>query len=122
SRALLPLIVLALVVLIGLTAFVVVPPHQQAVITRFGAQPRVVDAGLRVKWPWPVGRADLYDVHSVNELSVGSGGAEGYDRDRAVLWTNDHVVGEEMFLLTAPTTNEEERSLPTADLMGAEMQ
>ena len=101
ARAITPLIVFAAVVLFAASTLVIVAPHQQAVITTFGGQVRVVEPGVWFKWPWPVSKAERFDAYRVQQMILGSKD-EHIDADVAILWTNEHA-GEEEFLLTAPT-------------------
>jgi len=122
SRAITPLIIIGLVVLIGLTSIVIVAPEQQAVITTFGAFNRVAEPGAHLKWPWPVSRAEKHNVYRVRQLTVGSL-TGGRTTDEAVLWTNEHGEGDEQFLLTAPSSpNElEEGDVVDGELVGAQV-
>lgn len=102
ARAFTPLVVVGLLVLLGLSSFVIVPPHQQAVITTFGGSPRIAEPGAHFKWPWPVGRAEMHDAYRVHELTVGSlTGALAHEE--ITLWDQEHPEGEEEYLLTAPS-------------------
>jgi regulator of protease activity HflC (stomatin/prohibitin superfamily) len=111
SRATLPLILLCVLLVIGMSSVVIVAPQQQAVVTTFGQFDRIAGPGLHFKYPWPVGRVDKYDVDRVQQIIVGSRpGATGPITDKAVLWTNPHTEGDqkEVFLITAPHTGDEQ--------------
>ena len=115
SRALVPLIVVGVAVLFAMSSLVIVSPQQAAVVTTFGQLERNEDGSLRVytpgvhlKWPWPVSGIEKYDVHRVHRLNVGSR-TEGVKQGVAILWTNEHTVGEEQYLVTAPTQIDRER-------------
>ncbi|MFA9478160.1 SPFH domain-containing protein [Phycisphaerales bacterium AB-hyl4] len=124
AKAVTPLIVVGLVVLIGMTSLVFVAPQQEAVITTFGKFDRVVEPGLRFKWPWPVSRAEKFDAYRVHQVVVGS---KPYlsDTSIAILWTNEHAPGEEeQFLLTAPTRVDDLElgtDSPVGELVGTEV-
>lgn len=113
SRAFGYLVLLGVAVLLAASCFVVVKPHQQAIVTRFG-QVVVADAdtgrwahgpGLLVKWPWPVGRVERYDVSTIRR--IGLAGAEVGLKDEEggrpvpILWTNEHYKGEPIHLIVA---------------------
>ncbi|MFW6335858.1 MAG: SPFH domain-containing protein, partial [Phycisphaeraceae bacterium] len=109
SRALLPLIGAGVIVLFAMSSLVIVAPHQAAVVTTFGQLERTGDGDVRVygpgvhlKWPWPVSGIEKHDVHRVHTLNVGSR-TEGIKPGAAILWTNEHTIGEEQYLVTAPT-------------------
>jgi modulator of FtsH protease HflK len=107
AKAVTPLVVIGLVVLFGLSAAVLVEPHQRAVITTWGslAEPEtdsVVGPGLHWKLPWPLGRVYKYDASRIHELNVGSS-AENFQRDVAILWTTQHAGESEQYMVTAPS-------------------
>jgi len=111
SRATLPLILLCALLVIGMSSVVIVAPQQQAVVTTFGKFDRIAGPGLHLKYPWPVGRVRKHDVDRVQQIIVGSRpGATGPITDKAVLWTNPHMEGDqnEVFLITAPPQRGEE--------------
>ena len=112
GRAVAPLVVLGLAVMIGLSSVVIVAPHERAVVTRYGKMtgtfnatdhhtPRVLGPGIHFKWPWPIGRAVKYPAGRINQLVIGSASG-GVHPHRAFLWTNEHAA-EEQYLITAPT-------------------
>ena len=101
AKAITPLIAFAAVVLFAASSLVIVAPHEQAVITTFGGQLRVVEPGVWFKWPWPMARAERFEAYRVQQMILGSKD-EHIDPDVAILWTNEHA-GEEEFMLTAPT-------------------
>lgn len=107
AQATLPLAALCLLLVVAMSSVVIVAPQQQAVITRLGRLDRIAAPGLHFKLPWPVGRAQKYDVDRVQQIIVGSRpGATGPITDTAVLWTNPHTEGDqrEVFMVTAPPT------------------
>ena len=97
ALSLLPTAVLALCAVLLLASCVYkVDPQQQAVVYRFGRilESSPVGAGLHVKLPWPVDKAEIYDTARVKEVLV------GYEKQQSVdnLWTQAHG-GEEYQLL-----------------------
>lgn len=101
SKAITPLIVLGLLVLLGLSSLVIVSPHQNAVITRFGTFERVVPPGAHFKLPWPIDRAEKYDVYKVKSIDVATGELQELKPGVAILWTNQHAGEEKTFFVTA---------------------
>jgi len=94
----LPALVLALIfVLFISTSVFVVQPHQQAAVYHFGKlEPSSIkDAGLHFKFPWPVDKAEIYDVHRASSMQIGyeSAGSVNF------LWSQTHDGGEHMLLL-----------------------
>jgi regulator of protease activity HflC (stomatin/prohibitin superfamily) len=94
----LPALALVLVIVLFLSTTVfVVQPHQQAAVYHFGKLNRtsIKDAGLHFKFPWPIDKTEIYDVHRASGMQIGyesSGGAN-------FLWTQMHDGGEYMLLL-----------------------
>lgn len=140
AKAIVPLLIFAALAIWGLTALVVVEPHEQAVVTTFGrlehaTDPdtgnvglRLLEPGLHTKWPWPVSEAHPYPVHRLQQLTVGSASSDGEGGgellDRAILWTNQHVEGTEQLLVTAPSDairrlERETENAPGASTLGA---
>jgi membrane protease subunit HflK len=79
------------------TAVFVVQPHQQAAVYRFGTFSRssIKNEGVHFKLPWPIDKADIYDVHRVTAMQIGyeASGTANF------LWTQAHDGGEYMLLL-----------------------
>lgn len=97
AAGILPGVLLGLVlVLFVSTCFFKVESYEEAVVYRFGAirSESAVGPGLHLKLPWPIEKAELYDVDRVRELSVGYEDAAAADN----LWTQAHA-GEEYKLL-----------------------
>ena len=109
SRAVTPLIIFAVVTLLAMSCLVVVAPHEQAVVVRFGrivrnaqqTRDQILKAGLHFKMPWPISRVEKYPVGRIQQITIGS--ATGpFRADQAMLWTNKHAENEQ-YLITAPT-------------------
>jgi modulator of FtsH protease HflK len=110
-RVLLPV---AIIVVWGLTALVVIRPHERAMVLRFGQYVRDLEPGLHVKYPWPIERVEvpLYTrknaqgrieftsrtVTGVRSVDVGTPPPTA---DKPILWGNDHAL-EEVFFLVQP--------------------
>jgi membrane protease subunit HflK len=76
------------------TTLFVVQPHQQALVYRMGTLTGLVGEGIHFKLPWPIDKADVYDVHRVNSMQI------GYESPYSAhyLWTRAHEGGENMLL------------------------
>jgi len=87
---------LGLVLLLSTTLFVV-QPHQQAAVYRFGKldSTSIHNEGLHLKFPWPIDKAAIYDVHRVSSMQI------GYESSKTgnFLWGQAHDGGEYMLLL-----------------------
>lgn len=102
GRATPPLLLFAIVLLIGISSLVTVPAGQQAVVTTFGSNPRYLEPGTHFKKPWPLDRVRLYDVYRSRELRVGT--REGdLNLNEPSLWTDAQAPGQQRYLVTAPT-------------------
>jgi len=94
----LPGLILALLFIIFLSSSVfVVQPHQRAVICRLGRfdQSSIVGEGIHFKFPWPVDRAEIYDVHRINFMQIGYVSSQTLNN----LWGQVHDGGEYLLLL-----------------------
>lgn len=100
NRAMPKLALTGVIVLLLLSCLVIVGAHEKAVVTVNGRITHVVDPGLHLKMPWPIGRAHLVAVERVHQISVGSAQSSP---DTAILWTQQHTIGEEEFMVTAAT-------------------
>jgi regulator of protease activity HflC (stomatin/prohibitin superfamily) len=93
-----PGLALALIFVLFLsTAVFVVQPHQQAAVYHFGKlkPSSIKDAGLHFKFPFPVDKAEIYDVHRAASMQIGYESSGGVN----FLWTQMHDGGEYMLLL-----------------------
>ncbi|MEO1007353.1 MAG: SPFH domain-containing protein [Planctomycetota bacterium] len=76
------LVLVALLLIWGMTSVVVVRPDQTAIHTRFGGVVRAsVEPGLRWKWPWPIDRIEVPGVYEPLE----DGGTRLTGRSTAVV-------------------------------------
>ena len=106
------LILIQLSVLYLMTCFKIVPTGHQAVLERWGAPVNLDqpwEAGLHVKFPWPMDIVKSYPVKQVQSLKVGyekndpqfdANGNPVHDTT-PVLWTKEHWKAEYPFLVPA---------------------
>ncbi|MDR0320777.1 MAG: hypothetical protein LBI28_04670 [Treponema sp.] len=92
-----PGVILSLGFILFLSTMVfVVQPHQQALVYRFGKldSSAVIGEGIHFKLPYPIDKADIYDVRRVNSMQIGYQApySENY------LWTRAHDGGENTLL------------------------
>lgn len=100
SRAITPLVAFGIMVLVLVSSIVVVDPHEEAIITRFGQFMDKAGPGLHWKLPWPISRARAFPVARVHQISVGSI-RTAIDKSKPILWTTEHAVdGQEQYLIT----------------------
>jgi regulator of protease activity HflC (stomatin/prohibitin superfamily) len=108
ARATAPLAALGAVSLLVLSCVIIVPPHQRALVLRFGGlrSATALAPGLHFKLPWPVETARFFDVTRVRELRVGAqrldGAAGPHEHHHGhghgqtpILWTNVHAAHKE---------------------------
>jgi regulator of protease activity HflC (stomatin/prohibitin superfamily) len=93
-----PALALALIFVLFLsTGVFIVQPHQRAAVYHFGklTPSSIKDAGLHFKFPWPIDKTEIYDVHRAASMQIGyeSSGTANF------LWTQKHDIGEYMLLL-----------------------
>lgn len=74
-----------------------VEPFEQAAIYRFGTlqEASIKNAGLHFKLPWPIEKAEIYEVERVQNMTIGYESNDTMDN----MWTESHSV-EEYKLLT----------------------
>lgn len=109
SRWIVWLIVLGGLVLLGLSSFVIVGPHENAVVTRFGSYRGILPPGPHWKLPWPAERAEKFDVSQVQSMDIASSSKEHLEPGTAILWTNEHGGAEKGFYLTPEPVSRDER-------------
>jgi len=107
---------LALLLIWGMTSFVVIEPHQRAMILRFGTVANAdAGPGLHFKWPYPIGTVylprsvDTTEEGDAIEMSTATGvrvmqlGTNPAREDAtAILWTEQNAT-EERFSLVQPS-------------------
>lgn len=71
-KGLITLLIIAVLVLWGLSGFYVVDEQQRGVVLRFGKHIATTDAGLRWHVPWPVDKVEVINVTGVRSVSESS--------------------------------------------------
>ncbi|MFA7238326.1 MAG: SPFH domain-containing protein, partial [Phycisphaeraceae bacterium] len=104
SKAFGYLIMLGAAVLIAVSSMMIVEPHEQAVVTRFGqvtGQP--LAQGLHWKLPWPIESVQRVNVTGIRQIVVGSlEQASDLKSGIPILWANEHYNTKPTYLLVAP--------------------
>ncbi len=109
GKAILPLVLFAMLILYLMSSVVVIGPGHAAVVEYFGSPVRDAGPGLHFKWPWPVEVAYVYPTDEIQQLSIGyKEGAEDKNK-KAFLWGEKHYE-EEYNLLIAVKTDTETQS------------
>ena len=94
----LPAAVLVIIaVLFVSTCVYKVEPYEQAAVYRFGTltEASIKGEGLHFKLPWPIDKAEIYEVERVQNMTIGYESNDTMDN----MWTESHSV-EEYKLLT----------------------
>ena len=122
SRWVLILLVLAVGTTWLLTSFVVIQPHQRAMILTWGEiSRRDVGPGLTMKWPWPISTVEIPEyqrVHYGDDHSESKGeiirtasgvrvihlGSNPPTNDnKPILWTTAHALNETLMIVQTST-------------------
>lgn len=95
GRAVTPLLLFSAAVMLAASCLVIVAPHEQVIITRFGriTHTQALGPGAHLKLPWPLSKTHRYPVDRVEQIVVGSVD-RSHAPDLAVLWTNIHAQHE----------------------------
>lgn len=90
-------VLVLLVVLLVASCVYKVEPYEKAAVYRFGSleETSIKGAGLHFKLPWPVEKAEIYEVDRVQNMTIGYESNDTMDN----MWTESHSV-EEYKLLT----------------------
>jgi regulator of protease activity HflC (stomatin/prohibitin superfamily) len=118
EKAIVPLVLFAVIVLYLLSCIVVVAPNEEAIIEHFGnplkesGEVRLTKPGLTFKWPWPIDIAYKHPTKMVSELNIGfvpkkrdtEAGKVGYG---PLLWGETHYEKEYNLLVASEQTTGE---------------
>ena len=116
ERALAWMILLQAAVIWLSTTFVMIDPHESAVLEHFGryASSRgVLGPGLHFKWPWPLDSIRTYGTHEIRSFDVGFVPDPKLESQRTLLWTRAHYK-EEFNMLVASGEKVEDDNNPDA--------
>jgi len=100
------------------TSFVFVDPGEEALLERFGRPVEgrdVLEAGLHIKWPWPIDTVRIFPSRAIQSFSVGfehEEEEEGEDGHEPLLCTVSHYK-EEFHLLVASREQLSDTNNPT---------
>lgn len=109
SRAMVPLIIFAALVLVAMSSLVIVHEGERALVLNWGRPDGrgEIGPGLRVKAPWPMGKAIRIPADQVQEIILGADKGQEKPRDYTKrelnLWTVEHGRRKELdFLVAVP--------------------
>ncbi len=116
ERSFASLVLLQVGVLLLSSTVIIIGPHEQATLERFGRLPEargVLGPGLHFKLPWPLERARRISTGEVRSFNIGFVPDPELEADRTLLWTRPHYR-EESNLLVASREQVEDSSNPDA--------
>ena len=113
ERAFAWLLLLQLGALALSTAFVVVEPHEQATLERFGKEIKVLESGFYFKMPWPIDQIYRAPSNQVRQFNIGyvEEPEESGVQQNVLLWTKKHYKDEVRFMVASREMNEETTTL-----------
>lgn len=93
------------------TTFVIVEPHEQALLERFGKPVTgrgVLEPGFHFKAPWPVDTVYRYSTREIQSFVIGVVPDPEMENQRTLTWTRPHNKTEyDLLVATAPSGNGE---------------
>jgi len=107
ERAFVWLILLFASVFMVSSCFVVLEPHEQALLERFGKQVKVLEPGLWVKAPWPIDKVYRYSSRAVNQFHIGYVPDPELEKNPVLVWTKKHSAEEFNMLVASRDTVED---------------
>jgi membrane protease subunit HflK len=108
EKAIMPLILFAIVVLYLLSSVIVVGPGEAAVIECFGTPVRDAGPGLHFKWPWPIEVTYLYPTKEIQQVAIGYKESEADKKKKSFFWGEKHYEEEYDLLVAVETTAEQD--------------
>jgi regulator of protease activity HflC (stomatin/prohibitin superfamily) len=129
ARAVVPLVVFAILVIFALSSVVIVRGGEQYVLKHWGQlRPEPLGPGVHFKWPWPIDTAERFNVGMTHELVLGVGDKKspkfGREGQVVILWTEEHGYGarrERDFLIGVPprqtTRTDESGKAPSVSII-----
>ncbi len=104
EKALAWIVLLQAAVLCLSTMVVVVEPHEQGLLERFGKQVtgrNLLTPGLHFKLPWPIDQVHRWPASSVRHFNVGFVPDPAMENERTLSWTRSHYKEEVPFLVAS---------------------
>jgi regulator of protease activity HflC (stomatin/prohibitin superfamily) len=103
EKAILPLILFAVLVLYLMSSFVVIGPGYAGVIEYFGTPTRDILPGLHMKYPWPIEKVYIYPTDQIQQISIGYKKGDQDQNKKAFLWGEKHFEMEYNLLVAVET-------------------
>ena len=110
ERAILPLVLFAVLTLYLMSCLVVVAPNEQAIIEHLGdpndsaGDVRLVGPGLALKWPWPIDKVRKFPTQKISVLHIGyvperDPKTGEIIQETHLIWGAEHYEEEHSFLV-----------------------
>ncbi len=119
EKAILPLIMTAILLLYLYSCIVIVGPGEQAIIEHLGSPVgggKPFGPGMHLKWPWPFDKAYIHSTGEIYVLSIGyeyeSG--EQFTRPSHLLWGKEHYDKEYNLLVASSSASDDEGTVPVS--------
>lgn len=119
EKAILPLILFAVLVLYLMSSFVVINPGYAGVIEYFGTPVRDIQPGLNFKYPWPIQTVYIYPTDRIQQISIGYKQGEQDQQKKAFLWGEKHYAEEYNLLVAVETGTEQEQGAVPVSIVQA---
>lgn len=125
GKAVTPLSMLGIGVLLALSCVTVVGPDERGIPLRWGQMAGdPLPPGIHLKWPWPIETTELHPVGRVQEILISSDLTGKSKNADAILWTNDSdkdsMLGQEDFL-AAPGRSDDGMETAGVSLVSADV-
>jgi modulator of FtsH protease HflK len=101
GKAMVPMIAFGVLAMLTISSFVIVEEGEQAVVKHWGRidpDRPVLDAGLHMKWPWPIDRVDHFRVGEIHEVRLGVGEKRGSEERESEIIRAGTFAGRELYL------------------------
>jgi regulator of protease activity HflC (stomatin/prohibitin superfamily) len=100
------LVLVGIVVVWLLSSIGVVQPNEQGLYVKMGHKiGDTLQPGPHFKLPWPFGRIETFKTTVVRRVNLGSREPD-MKGNKAILWTNDHGIGEEEYFMVRPAADD----------------
>jgi regulator of protease activity HflC (stomatin/prohibitin superfamily) len=104
ERAFAWLVLGQIVLLLLSTCLAFVEPGEHGLLERFGrpvAGREVLEAGLHVKWPWPIDEVYRFQTDRIRSFLIGIQHDEHSEEDRVLVWSKSHAKDEAPWLVAS---------------------
>jgi membrane protease subunit HflK len=119
EKAILPLILFAVLILYLMSSFVIIHPGYAGVVEYFGKPTRDIAPGLNFKFPWPIETVYVYPTDEIQHLSIGYREGEADKAKKAYLWGEKHYEEEYNLLVAVETDGEQEEGAVPVSIVQA---